>query len=544
MTGLPASLRIPAEALGALSEIGSGGQGKVYAVPARAAALPGTRAHTRLVYKEYDPATRAALDLDVLEDMVGYAEALVPDGESLGDRLAWPLALVERGGQVTGFLMRRVPDEFHFRLRLPLRAEKIVLAQAQHLLNDDRFLSDRQLPVHDKWRVEFLRDTAGAMDDLHRRGIVVGDLSPMNLLATFLARPSCFFIDCDAMRLGGRSVAGQVETTGWEIPPGEALATAASDAYKLALLAVRLVSGDQESRDPAKLASVSGSLADLARRGLSTDPGSRPTPADWVTALDGTVTTADTALPWERMPNVAPTARPGTTQNHVPRPAVPPTPVRPPGRAAAAGAAPPGVGAYGSRPYRRRRLRLKHLLVAVALIVGAVWARPLLASIADQTGGGATRGKATAEATQASRMQAVLSASKKDRGRVVSAVDSVGRCRTLNAGIEALVQSSASRRKQLAAAEKLSVGALSRGAELKSALVSALRHSRAADEAFVRWARGVRAGGCSAASVRSGDYRTATAESKRATVAKKRFVSLWAAIARSRGYSVPAETDI
>jgi len=299
VTSRSAKIRVPADSLGAISKLASGGQATIYKVSGGAPilrALP----YTELVYKEYNRSERATLDPDMLDNMAQYAAQLMSGPEGLGDRLAWPLATVEREGALSGFLMRRAPQQFVIRLQLP-SGEKPTLAEAQLLLNDEQYLVDRQLPVHDRWRLQFLRDTADTLAQLHRSGIIVGDLSPKNLLASFTTRPCCFFLDCDTMRMTDRSALEQVETPGWEVPSGEVLATTASDAYKLALLAARLFAGDQDSKDVTSLSAVYSPLGQLAQRGMSTDPSVRPTPANWLATLDAATTRATTALPWERI---------------------------------------------------------------------------------------------------------------------------------------------------------------------------------------------------------------------------------------------------
>lgn len=171
-----------------------------------------------LLYKEYDQSARAGLDPDALDEMAQYAPQLTSGRGGLGGRLAWPLVTVERNGAVSGFLMRRAPQQFVVQLHL-LNGATQKLAEAQLLLNDEQYLAARGLPVHDRWRLQFLRDTADTLAKLHRRGIAVGDLSPKNLLASFSTRPCCFFLDCDSMRMVGRSALPQVETTGWESVP-------------------------------------------------------------------------------------------------------------------------------------------------------------------------------------------------------------------------------------------------------------------------------------------------------------------------------------
>ena len=88
---------------------------------------------------------------------------------------------------------------------------------------------------------------ASALAFLHRHGVCVGDISAKNLLFSLTPHDAVYFIDCDAMRINGVSALPQVETPGWETPAGEELATIYSDAYKLGLLALRLLAGDRDT---------------------------------------------------------------------------------------------------------------------------------------------------------------------------------------------------------------------------------------------------------------------------------------------------------
>jgi eukaryotic-like serine/threonine-protein kinase len=54
------------------------------------------------------------------------------------------------------------------------------------------------------------------------------------------------------MRVNGASVLPQVETPEWEVPAGEELATVQSDTYKLGLLTLRLLTGDQHTKNPCR----------------------------------------------------------------------------------------------------------------------------------------------------------------------------------------------------------------------------------------------------------------------------------------------------
>ncbi|WDZ83948.1 hypothetical protein [Micromonospora cathayae] len=280
MTG-PLPPEVSLSALGPRTRIGAGGQGTVYALAE----------DPRWVYKEY--ASRFVDDVDVttLNRFVRLAAEAGPDADALLGLAAWPTAIVRKQGVVHGFLMPRVPDRFRVRIQLP-GGPDTVLAQVQYLLNSDGYLLDRGLRIDNRMRLELLRDTAEALTLLHRLGVCVGDLSPNNLLFSLDARPRCYFIDCDAMRLDGDSVLAQVETPEWHVPDADAeeLATPATDAFKFGLLAVRLFAGDQQTRDPdAARRRLHRELRALAGRSLDPAPERRPAPEQWLDALDRSI---------------------------------------------------------------------------------------------------------------------------------------------------------------------------------------------------------------------------------------------------------------
>jgi hypothetical protein len=271
------SANIDVEHLGALTEIGRGGQGRVFAV-----------ADSRIVYKEYSAATLPEVNVEALKAAVALITDLGPrTAQDLYARTAWPMATVEREGKLIGFLMRAVPDAYRIQLTLPT-GQVSRPAGVQYLLNTDEYLEERGLRFTDRMRLELLRDTAETLDRLHGLGIAVGDLSPNNLLFSLVSRPRCLFIDCDGMRIRGTSIMPQSETTDWDVGgvSDEELATPASDTYKFALLAIRLFAGDQQSRNPNALATSDPKLAELAAASLSRDPGRRPPLSEWVATLD------------------------------------------------------------------------------------------------------------------------------------------------------------------------------------------------------------------------------------------------------------------
>jgi hypothetical protein len=258
--------------------LGSGGQGTVHRVLNR-------KINDRwpVAYKEYNADARDAADIDALRAMVDLVPALSGStAEWLCTMAAWPAALVEREGRVSGFLMRTVPDEYYFDYRGFDGGVTRKLATVEFLLNDDAYTRSIGLFVDERERLRLLADLAVRLSRLHALGIAVGDMSPKNLLFTAGSGPGCFLIDCDTMRVNGRGVLPQAETPDWQIPAGEEKGTPPSDAYKLALLAVRLFARDQASRDPGVLpVAAEPKLAELARAALHGQAADRPSPGEW-----------------------------------------------------------------------------------------------------------------------------------------------------------------------------------------------------------------------------------------------------------------------
>lgn len=257
--------------------LGSGGQGTVHQVLNRQ-----INDRWPVAYKEYNATARETMDIDALRAMVELIPVLPGStAEWLCTVAAWPAALVEREGQISGFLMRAVPDEYYFDYRGFDGGVTRKLATAEFLLNNDSYAGSIGLYVNERERLRLLADLAMKLSRLHALGIAVGDMSPKNLLFTAGSEPSCFLIDCDTMRINGRGVLPQAETPDWQVPAGEEKGTPSSDAYKLALLAVRLFARDQTSRDPGVLPAAEPKLAELARAAIHGQADDRPAPAEW-----------------------------------------------------------------------------------------------------------------------------------------------------------------------------------------------------------------------------------------------------------------------
>lgn len=277
--------------IGVTTKVGQGGQGAVYLVPRLR-----TRFSKSLVYKEYHNGSGGKLDLlstlnvaalkampDFLEDGLTFGE-----GAALIDIAAWPCRIVEDRGRVCGFVMPSIPDEFFISIHTAKGSSR-VMAEFQHILNEPGIVAMRLNGriVTDREKYELLGRAAEALAFLHSHNVCVGDISPKNLLFSISGSPAVYFVDCDAMRVNGVSLSHQLETPGWEIPSGEEKATPYSDRFKFGLLALRLILGDQDARDPARLpSSVPAELRQIIADTLKQPPTSRPGWSKWESALD------------------------------------------------------------------------------------------------------------------------------------------------------------------------------------------------------------------------------------------------------------------
>ncbi|GAA2523042.1 hypothetical protein [Winogradskya humida] len=488
--------RIARETLGTLATtLGSGGQGTVYLVPG---APP-------WAYKEYAALHLAELNEQALTGMVRFLAAVPPrDAALVGERAAWPTAVVVRDGRVVGFTMPCVPPRFQVRMRFP-SGHRMKLAQVQLLLNDDAFLAARELAVDDRLRLEILRDIAETLETFHRLGVVVGDLSPNNLFFSLAGRPRCFFIDCDAMRLRGATVLAQADTPDWETLPGEPQATPASDVYKFGLLCARLFAGDQSTTDTTAVRRAGIAVHALTVRSLAGGPASRPPMRDWCRALEALRVPAQPVVP----------AGPG-----------------PAARAARSAGRWTGRRVRGMRPGKIIRYAL--LLTLLAFCAPQVSSCAGFVRAALDTMRSNTTEQTAAE--QANGFTQLLAGSGRDRERVIAAVTDVKECRKLSAAASDLRGAATARGAALERAGALQAGLLPGGVELKSELLSALSHSQAADDAYARWAAEADDRGCGSAVMKGADRAEGDAESKKATAAKKRVAELWNPIARQYGY--------
>ena len=284
----PAKTRqvIRRDKLGVLSKIGQGGQGVVYRAP-----NVKTKFAAAMVYKEYKLQARTDVDFTALaampalvEESLTYAQA-----ERLISFAAWPCAIIQDAGTPTGFVMPAIPEEFFIELTT-VKGVSPSTAEFQHLLNHPTVLAARGITLDDAQRFTLLRETGSALVFLHKHGVCVGDISPKNLLFSLTPHEAVYFIDCDAMRINGVSALPQVETPGWNAPPGEELATIYTDTYKLGLLALRLLTGDHDTTNPGHLpATTPAQLRQIITDTLTNQPHQRPLPEAWTSVLGNAI---------------------------------------------------------------------------------------------------------------------------------------------------------------------------------------------------------------------------------------------------------------
>lgn len=230
----------------------------------------------------------------------------------------------------------------------------------------------RGIAITDGQRYELLLEAAKALAFLHRTGVCVGDISPKNLLFSLQPTPAVYFIDCDAMRVNGVSALPQVETPEWEVPAGEQLATIQSDTYKLGLLALRLLAGDQHTKSPQQLPqSTPRFLRQLITDTLTTTPDRRPLPEAWSYLLAQVV---EEAQPRALSPPTPTPTQPAPTHTAEPLPLVRSRDTTTPAEngVAAQSIKPPAPIVQATKSPRSKAIWITASAALVAVLVGVV----------------------------------------------------------------------------------------------------------------------------------------------------------------------------
>lgn len=301
---------------GRLKKLGTGGEGSVYALSVHEAPqeVRDLVKGRPLAYKEFlvpDSGREAEHHRSVVEVFGKFGPE---QQEWLLDRAAWPVATVTDKGTVTGIVMPLIPDQF-FR-DFPASGGRTTRAEAgiQLLLNDDRYLRKMGLLLSKRQRYSILLEVCDLLRVLQGGGIVVGDLSARNLMFSLgegaHGAASVHLVDCDSVSTPESVNPNGMETPGWEVPAGVEKQTADSDRYKFGLLVLRLLAGDQRTRDADRLpAGAPHRVRDMVGRTLAGDLSDLPTFSEWLGMLSVACDSADGSLPAvQASPVAAPSA--------------------------------------------------------------------------------------------------------------------------------------------------------------------------------------------------------------------------------------------
>jgi hypothetical protein len=282
--------RVDVSTVHPVDELGDGGQGLVRLVRVDGEPDP-------LAYKEYRSTVGSEVNWVALEALVTLRADAEPEVRDwLDAHAAWPRAIVADGGSPRGFLMPVAPPPFTISLRTS-DAYRPQLFAFELLLNPPEYLRRIDLRVSQVDGLLLLVELAVLLGRLHELGIVVGDLSPRNVAVSLDPVPRCFLLDCDAVRYGSVSALPQVETPEWRVPVGEQLGTPASDVFKLGLLTIRLLAGDQAVHESGVLRPDFDELADLVASSTALDADRRPGVDAWPDALRRAVPLASSVVP-------------------------------------------------------------------------------------------------------------------------------------------------------------------------------------------------------------------------------------------------------
>ncbi|XVQ89151.1 hypothetical protein ACQP2K_17575 [Microbispora siamensis] len=265
----------------ATDRLGEGGQGVVIRV----------LGPENLVYKEYMPQAGQVNEAALAE--------LVEFGHRTGEvrhllaQCAWPVARVVNGDRVTGFLMRRVPDEFYGSI-----GGRSKLIELQYLLYKPNWAWQDLHQPDIEGRLEIAVLAAKLIDLLHNHGWIIGDLSFRNLLWRPATPYKVFMLDCDGLRRhGAEPVLRQAHTPDWNDPHQPSSGPDVdTDRYKLALLVGRVLAQSADVRPGQGIKLLPGLPEHVvtAVQRLFTHAagprGTRPSASDWVRALSRRVT--------------------------------------------------------------------------------------------------------------------------------------------------------------------------------------------------------------------------------------------------------------
>ncbi|NQI70609.1 protein kinase [Streptococcus suis] len=280
-------------------KLGSGTQGSVYLYPLSTK----TGQIKEVAIKIYRNKTLAGNDLQIethLQRLLGTFRRM-PANELKILRTATTMILdtVKIDDRFKGYVMRKIPEMY-----LPQKKNlysdevKIVERTLAYALNDDETKLKLQEPIISvTGRKIILLKLLYVMSIFHRNDIIVGDISPNNILiyvdSVDQKKNSILFLDTDSFRTKNAMFPlHQPHTPDW-IPPecrnsdsdiNKFFQSKQTDVWKIAILVLRLYYfGPQrtaiESSDEALnriSTEISKEFSELIRRGLDKNPDNRP----------------------------------------------------------------------------------------------------------------------------------------------------------------------------------------------------------------------------------------------------------------------------
>lgn len=263
--------------LGTLDKIAEGGQGTIF----RAARMPGE------LYKRYlDPTALHVGELKRLIRRIHVDERSQHARETILRSTAWPTSVVLENGRHVGLMMPEAPPRFSTAI-----GGKTRLKELQFLIFEPKPMwSEVGLPGPEERR-ELALGYVRLFKALHDAEIIIGDVSPRNLLWTLDPDPAVYAIDCDGFRVNGYPApTPQAQTPDWVDPDQETgRASFDSDRFKLALLVIRILlvepkaTPQQVAADPQRRTALGDRVAELVCKVAN---GERSHAVEWLRALD------------------------------------------------------------------------------------------------------------------------------------------------------------------------------------------------------------------------------------------------------------------
>ena len=212
--------------IGPMTQLGSGGQGKVFDVPDLK--VPGETGP--FVYKQYKGKVILGHESAIKNGMgrLVAVRATDPRMTAFMDRISiWPLAVVlpaPGSPGACGIVMRKFPRTCRYPIRLPAQTKTVDFTVSQYFRTGADVIKVGLPAMGDEDRWMFLLRAAMFMQKLHSRDVIFGDLSGNNVVVNYDQgrRGKIFlpmFIDTDGCRIRGEQAAfRQLNTPGWEPP--------------------------------------------------------------------------------------------------------------------------------------------------------------------------------------------------------------------------------------------------------------------------------------------------------------------------------------